>query len=277
MNENEYRSDVASDIELLSEDSFEKLRSKNQNKKIRRRIGYVFVVLLIVAVFVIASMYFFLKVKNITVEGNTKYEESGIIDASGVKEGMNLFSVDKKEAAEKVSRKYAYFKSVDVYRELPSTINIKVEEDAPFYVADICGETFVFSKTMRVLEKIAAEEKDAVIESGILYIKLPTVKYAIVGDKLGFENDLTFEYVEKLINGLTESGLEGRLTEIDVSNKYHIYLNYEGRFRVYIGDNNDVPTKVRFASMIISNFEADRRGEVDAHDISVGSVILEER
>ena len=63
-------------------------------------------------------------------------------------------------------------------------------------------------------------------ESGILYIKLPTVKYAIVGDKLGFENDLTFEYVEKLINGLTESGLEGRLTEIDVSNKYHIYLNY---------------------------------------------------
>ncbi len=272
MNDNEYREDFDRDIELLSEEGFEKLRSKHLKKKIWRRIGVVALTLLIIGAFVVLSMYLFLKVGEVNVDGNTRYTDEEIVKASGIKEGDNLLALRGTKVSEGIKNEFAFINEVDVSRSLPSTVNITVGEENASYVCELSGEYFILSKTLRVLER--GTDLGSLEAEGATLMKLPTVKYAVVGEDIRFENDLTFEYVETLIAGLEESKLEDRITEIDLTSKYNIYLNYENRFRIYIGDSTDVSTKLVFASMMINNFESDRRGEVDAHDISVGSVIL---
>ena len=66
-----------------------------------------------------------------------------------------------------------------------------------------------------------------------------------------------------------------KLTEIDISSKYNIYVTYEDRFRVYLGDNTETDMKLTFAELMIKEFEPTQRGSVDAHDITMGSVIVD--
>ena len=42
-----------------------------------------------------------------------------------------------------------------------------------------------------------------------------------------------------------------------------------------MGDNTETEMKLTFAMLMIDKFEPEQSGEVDVHDITVGSVILD--
>ena len=101
------------------------------------------------------------------------------------------------------------------------------------------------------------------------------VKQAVVGSKIEFNTDMTFEYINNFIQSVNDNEMSSGLREIDMSKKYNIYVNYMNRFRIYLGDNTETEMKLRFAKLMIDTFEENKTGTVDAHDITVGSVILD--
>ena len=62
---------------------------------------------------------------------------------------------------------------------------------------------------------------------------------------------------------------------LSISSKYNIYVTYQDRFRIYLGDNSETEMKLTFAKLMINEFKPEQSGTVDAHDITVGSVILD--
>lgn len=267
-----YNDPEVSNAELVNRDTLERLRAKKRYKQIFRRINYILLSIVLCFVFIIVCMALFLKIETIEVKGNSLYKAEKIVEASGISVGQNLYAINKKTAEKNIIAEYSYINDVVIRRRLPSTLTFRITEDEPRYYTEICGEYFVLSGTLRVLEcteEVPTEEGKALIP-----IKFSEIESAIVGEQLAFNKELTYDYITKFISGINNHELSSGLTMIDLSKKYNIYVTYQDRFRIYLGDNAETEMKLTFAGLMIETFDPTQKGEIDAHDITVGSVIL---
>lgn len=274
MDKDLYNNPDISNAELVNRDTFERLLAKKRRKKIIRRINYILLSVVMCFVFIAVCMALFLKIEKIEVKGNERYDKEKIIEASGIRVGQNLYAINKKKAHELIQTEYPYINNVVIRRTLPSTLTFTVTEEAPMYYTEICGEYFILSSTLRVLGKTdVMPTTDG--EQRLIKIKLADVKSVILGESIEFDKELSFDYISSFIAEITEHKIAEHLTEIDISKKYNIYVEYQDRFRIYMGDNTETEMKLTFAMLMIDKFEPEQSGEVDVHDITVGSVILD--
>ena len=225
-------------------------------------------------VFIAVCMALFLKIERIEVKGNLRYDGDKIIEASGLRVGQNLYAINKKKARSLIQTEYPYINNVVIRRTLPSTLTFTVTEEEPVYYTDICGEYFILSSTLRVLGRTEVMPRTDG-ERRLIMLKLSDVKSVIVGEQIEFDKELSFDYISSFISEVTEHKISEHLTEIDMSKKYKININYQDRFRIYMGDNTETEMKLTFAGLMIDKFEPEEKGLVDVHDITVGSVILD--
>ena len=268
-----YNNKEISNAELVNRDTFERLMAKKRHKKVFRSISYVLLSIVLCFVFVVICMAVFLKIEKIEVRGNEKYSSKQIVEASGISVGENLYAINKKTARGFITTEYPYINEVIIRRDLPSTLVFKIKEEQPKYYTELCGEYFVLSESMRILER--TYENPSTEENPLVLLLVSDVKKAVVGEEIEFEKELTFEYINKFIQGVNEHEIAKDLTRIDMSKKYNIYVTYQNRFRIYLGDNTETEMKLKFAKLMIDNFDENKSGTVDAHDITVGSVILD--
>jgi len=257
-----------------SDESLERLKEKNRIKGILRRVFYCAVAMVLFFVFIIGCGAIFLRVERVNVVGTRRVDPRGIVEVSGIKAKDNLYAVDRADIAAAVMDRFPYISHVHVGRRLPTTLQIEVTEDRPIYYTEICGEYFILSNTMRVLEKTEDIAYIETFEPKLKQLKIPDCIYAVVGEEIVFSNPNVSEYGRELLLKLELAELFDSLTEIDFSSRFSIYVTYGDRWRIYLGDSGDVDTKLTFARMMIETFDEEQSGEVDAHDVSVGSVIL---
>lgn len=269
-----YNNPEISNAELVNRDTFERLMAKKRHKIIFRRINYILISIVLCFVFIIVCMALFLKIENIKVVGNERYSEEQIVTSSGISVGQNLYAINKKSAKGLIMSDYPYINEVVIRRTLPSTLTFRITEEIPIYYTEICGEYFVLSSTLRVLEK-SEENPNLDREDKLVLLLLSDVKSAVVGQEIEFTKQLAFDYISTFIKNVTEHEIATELTEIDISAKYNIYVTYQNRFRVYLGDNSETEMKLTFAKLMINEFNPEQSGTIDAHDITVGSVILD--
>ncbi len=272
MDRETYNNPELSNAEIVNRDTLERLMAKKRHKKIFRRINYILLSIVLCFIFVIICMALFLKIETIDVKGNERYTSEQIIEVSGISVGQNLYAINKKTAKGSIIAEYPYVSNVVIRRTLPSTLTFKISEDQPKYFTEICGEYFILSETLRVLERTT--ELPVNEEQPIIRIIFSGIKSAIVGDTVAFDKDLTFDYINNFIQAVSGHELAEGLTSIDLTKKYNIYVTYQDRFKIYLGDNTETEMKLTFAGLMINTFEPTQKGEVDAHDITVGSVIL---
>ncbi len=268
-----YNNKEISNAELVNRDTFERLMAKKRHKKVFRTINYILLALVLCFIFVAVCMAIFLKIEKIEVKGNERYTKEQILDVSGIEVGQNLYAINKKTARSYITTEYPYINEVVIRRNLPSTLVFKISEEAPKYYTEICGEYFVLSETLRILER--TYENPCTEENPLILLLMNDVKSVVVGEEIEFDKELTFEYINNFIQSINAHEAADSITEIDLSRKYNIYVNYQNRFRIYLGDSTETEMKLKFAKLMIDTFEESKTGSVDAHDITVGSVILD--
>ena len=261
-----------SNAEIVNRDTLERMKAKKRHKKFFRRINYILLTIVLCFVFVIVCMALFLKIESIEVKGNERYTSEQIVDVSGISVGQNMYSISKPAAKKLIIAEYPYVSDVVIRRTLPSTLTFRITEDLPAYYTEICGEYYILSDTLRVLERTEELPSE---ESALIMIAFSDIKSVIVGEQISFSKEIMFEYVDSFIQSVNLHERKSNITSIDLTKRYNIYVNYEDRFRIYLGDNSETEMKLTFAGLMIDTFEPNQRGEVDAHDITVGSVILE--
>ena len=127
---------------------------KDKKKKKRRKKPRLLQLIVIVAALI--GVYFLLTsqlftIYNIKVEDNLRYSDYEIIDMAGVRAGDNLFKT-RSSAVKKALMEDPYFESVNISRELPDTLVIKVKEKAGLLAVPLSGSYAIIDEDGKVLE-----------------------------------------------------------------------------------------------------------------------------
>ena len=111
------------------------MASKKKRRKRRRRrnkghFSFLLKILTMAAVFAAMTMgaTVFFQMERVEVAGNHRYTAQEIERVSGLKQGDNLFRINKYEIEEDILQALPYVEDVDISRRLPSTIQITVQE-----------------------------------------------------------------------------------------------------------------------------------------------------
>lgn len=244
--------DNMSNAELINNDSFLKLKTKNKHKELRRKLFYLLVGITLTVLVAIICIVVFFGLKNVEIKGNSKYSEEDILKASGLSKADNLFGLDLKKAEEKIKNKCPYVSNVDFKIVLPSTIIINVTEDAPSYCTEIYGDYFLLSEDLRIISKHDMYEELEVLSLPIIYLKLPEVSRAVAGEVIKFDKNSSYDHIIDLLGNLKLQSIHSQIDCVDTSDRYHIVLYANDcRYKINLGTSDNLDTKLKFVNKVI--------------------------
>lgn len=263
--------------DVVMDDRYERLRSKNKSKQLRRRVFYLLTALVLSAAFLIICASLFLRIHQVNITGSELYDDAEILETSGVETMQNLYAINKREIESAIITSYPYIKNVTVTRQLPTTLSLCIEEDKPAYYVEIAGEYFILSDSLRVLELCADEAEAKSRSEDIRRLVAPQIIYAVVGQYVRFSGDTMFSYTSSMLETLAGTTLYNKVGTIDISDKFSITLRYDNRFDVMLGNNRDIRAKASFAMGMIDSFSEEASGTINAENIESGYAIVDKR
>ena len=235
-------------------------REERKRKKRIKRIKLFVKLFLFVGIiaggitFALTSPIF--NIKDINVINNITIPSDTIVSLSGLKPEENIFKFYKGDVINKI-KENPYVESVEIHRKLPSTIEIDVTERVATYNVDYMGK-YAYINTQGYILEISDDSRGMPIIQGAT-----TSEDEIVpGNRLN-ENDLRrLEVVIRIMNAAKDSGLDGQVTSIDISdeNEYSIYLKKKKK-TVHLGDTSNLSNKMLYIQAIIEQ-EKGKEGEI---------------
>ncbi len=240
---------------------------KKKSKKIKLLIKRIFI--LFSCFSIIAVLFFainlllnnFFSVHSITIEGNTKYDNSEIINCSEINNGSSLIFVNTYKAEEKIYKSLSYVDGVSVKKELPDKIKIIVDTANPAYSLCVENEYLIVSEKDKLLEKRAE------LPPEIINIIGAKISVSEIG-KIVYENENLKGMFTNIANTFKNNGLNN-IKEINVSDLENIAINYDNRVKIEIGGSENLDYKILTAKEIIMNkIGPSEKGTLDLKNIT---------
>lgn len=203
----------------------------------------------------IFGMSVFFRVTTIKVTGEVNYTAEEIIKASGIEPGDNLIFIDRSGAASRIRSKLPYIESVAVIRVLPNTVNIEIQESRALAYLAVDGELWAIDRSCKALAKTTSSQVEGLIHvTGITAAK-PSVGEIVAGkDAEGSK----LEYLSVILREVAARGMEGEIGGMDLTNLANPTFEYQGRFLVRLGKNENVGYKLdRMLSVVEQLGESD--------------------
>lgn len=244
---------------------------RQEKKRSRRTVFYVFLFIFVSLIFLAVCAAVFLKIETVNINGNTRYSYEEIRELVNINEGENIYSFDAEENEEAILRSLPYIGSVEIKRDLPTTVEINIVEETPYFAAAIAGDTYLLSSSLKVLERVS---EDITASTDLTILKLNNVRRCIVGEYIEFVDTRTLDAIIDLYKCFKSNYIDDKILSVDVRSRFDIYLNYENRFSVYVGDMEDINVKIRFLVGIIDELYDNSTGTIDISDPREAAVAL---
>lgn len=244
---------------------------RNEKKRTRRIVFYVALFLSITLVFLAVCVAVFLNVETVTVIGTEKYTQEQILEFVPINIGDNIYSFDSDEIADSLKAQLPYIGTVEFERDLPTSVNINIVEEKPFYAADLAGNTYLLSSDLKVLEKV---DNSSAEQLGLTKLSLNNVRRCIVGSDLEFVDERTEAALDELYDSFVNHYIEDKIKSVDVRSRFDIYINYDGRFEVYLGNTENIEIKISFLVGIIEELGNDAKGKINLSNYREAAVAL---
>ncbi|MBR7033182.1 MAG: FtsQ-type POTRA domain-containing protein [Clostridia bacterium] len=254
-----------------------KKRASARRKFIQRKRGLLLALTIIL--FLILLVFGFYKlvfvVRNIYVDGNlSTYTQEEIIEASGVRQGVNLYSFRASATDSKVTFKLPYVERVEVKRSPPGTVMLNVTEDVPKYSAEIFGKTVILSDGLRILDTLAEGEQ---APEDLVRLKLPAVSYSVEGRLIGFAGEKDERSIRATLEAAAGSNMEDRISTIDLRDLYNIEASCDGKYLLVFGSSTDIDVKFATAAKVLEDelFSSGNKARINLSDPSKASVVFD--
>lgn len=220
--------------------------AKQRKRKARKRRIYVFLVLFCILAFIILSLTVFFNITDFQINGNSSYSKKEIITTTGLGVGDNLFRMNKFEIADTLTEQLPYISTVEIYRKLPTTLCIDVQETYAAYVVYHGGKYVLLSPELKVLE--IREE----LPENVAYLVGVTLSEVTVGKTAVFEKDTTEQLLNTITNNLEQYFDFANVSAIDVSESYSLRLYYDDhRIKILLGNSDELDDKLILAKNTI--------------------------
>lgn len=253
------------------------IASKHEGK-VRFKMRWRFYTFLITAVLMLLLTGYLLYayvfvIEGIEVSGNDRYTSEEIVKVSGIEAGDRLFSpgISEDEVEEKIVRYFPYIKSVSLKRVIPKKVLLEVEMEEPVFYSEIYGEWMLISAELRVID--ITEEKP---EGDYIKLTLPAVKSAVAGKYIEFKDDM-FDVAITAARAVTSEAMEGKVSVLNLADRFSIYISYGGRFKLMLGDITDIELKLTLAEKIMQDeiFSGGNKGTIYLDNVNSPSAIID--
>ena len=220
----------------------------------------------------------FFKVENVEIAGTSKYQVWDVREASGIREGENLFTVSKAKISGNIIANLPYIKSVQVAIRLPGTVVIQVEELAVTYaICDNNGAWWLMDATGRIVD--STTPADAQDHLRVLGVEIADARVGQQAVAYEIEPELDSEgnpipvailgadrlrLAVSVLQALEDNGILGQVPEVNVSDISDLTLSYTTRFQVHLGDGENLMFKVGAMKQAVDQMEGYESGELDA-------------
>ncbi len=207
--------------------------------------------------------------KDILVEGSSHYTEEEIIQASGLTVGQSIFSVKKREAAEKILQAFPYVERVTVTSPSFTTVKITIVEAEPVAVVEAEDGWIILGGNGKGLEKLP-DGSDRLAE--FMKIRCTLEEGAGVGHTLMNEENMAT--LQSLFSAISAQGLDIR--EIDIRDNIDIRLRWKDQITVLLGNDLNLEHKMAVLSStlkrILEKNGENTRGQMDLSSYSNSNV-----
>ena len=142
---------------------------RQREKQFRRRLFYPILVLFVLAVGLVLSFTVFFHLNKAEVRGYSIYSESEIVSVSGVKDGDNLFLINRGKVKEHITEKLPYIGDVKVKIALPNKLIITVYETSVKCAVESKSGFVLLDENAKVLGTASSKDEiyaNAVLEGG---------------------------------------------------------------------------------------------------------------
>lgn len=262
----ESTAEETAELEILSRNIFSKIQQKSK-QKFRRKLAFYITILAIFCACLAAVLFsVFFKIKHITVSGSSVYDDWRIIEASGITVGGNAYAVSEAAVEKTVTERFPYICSVSISHPSPSTLELSVTEDSAEYFFVIDGEYFILSDSLRVLEIVSDSDIMQTRHADLLEISVNGVSKAVVGSRVEFVSDIYYDYAVKTLRIFAECSMSDHITRVNCISKFNVYFIYDERFRIEVGDTDDLQMKLTFADAVIKDLPASASGIINVEN-----------
>lgn len=235
-----------------------------QSKR-RKKAGKIFRLALVITVFVLiiatvvlsAAALIFFRVEKYHVEGVSPYTRDQIIEASGIQTGKSLIFADLDEAAASIEKKLPYTGSVKLSRKFPNTLVIKYDEYKETYAVPVSMAGYVLLGNDFKVLSYSAE-----LPEGVTLINGASPTAPVVGEKIKFTDaaqetgdtteiaDPTGDILARIASALEDNSFED-ISAIDVTSRSNIYLIYQRRIVLKLGNPSSLDSKLALAKKVL--------------------------
>lgn len=235
---------------LSPEERHERIRKIKKKRRFRRAIALIAIILVACILLSPVLLFAVFRIRDFAIEGQTSYSKEEIVAASGITAGKSIFFADLDEAKVNIEKKLPYADNVQLTRRLPGTLVVTLEStDKAYAVEKSEGIYAITNRDFKVLEITGVMPKDVVPVIGAV----PEVTE--LGNPLSFikteeETDATLNLIQSISSAIADSGLNG-INLISIRSRSNIYIIYQERMVLRLGDSSDIAKKVALAKKVI--------------------------
>lgn len=225
----------------------------------------------------VLGMSIFFKVANVTVSGADKYTPWDVREASGIRDGENLLTLNKAKIGGKIRTKLPYVKSVRIGVKLPDTVKIEIREmDVVYAIADAVDGWWLMDASGKVVESVSSSDAKTYCQIRGVVLQSPTVgAQAVAAEAVPATNEAgetlpaTVLESERLrtaidiLQCLEGNGVIGQAASLDVSDMTMLEVWYEDRYQVLLGDGENLNYKIESMVKAIGQQKDYQRGILD--------------
>ena len=239
-----------------------KLKIVTRNRRIL--FGTVAVVV-VAAVFAVLSLTVLFNVSEVKVaKAGKHYQPEQIIEAADVDVGDNMVATKWDRVKEKVEQKLPYVLSLEIKKTASGKITFSVVDDTATLVFKTSKGYALADANCKVLEIVKEKPKN----KGLTLLTVKNRINADPGETISFSDDGESILYDTIRTAIKNSGI-GNITGIDISDPENIYLEYQNRYRLYLGNSEDIEYKLREAKKIIAEEDENDPNQIGEINLSI--------
>ena len=257
---------TARQIASMTPEARERYEKKLKIVTRNRRILFgIVAVVVVAAVFAVLSLTVLFNVSEVKVaKAGKHYQPEQIIEAADVEVGDNMVATNWDRVKEKVEQKLPYVLSLEIKKTASGKITFSVVDDTATLVFKTSKGYALADANCKVLEIVKEKPKS----KGLTLLTVKNRINADPGETISFSDDGESILYDTIRTAIKNSGI-GNITGIDISDPENIYLEYQSRYRLYLGNSEDIEYKLREAKKIIAEEDENDPNQIGEINLSI--------
>lgn len=204
-----------------------------------------------------AALSLFFKADQIFVTGTSRYSQQQVVQASGIRQGGNLFLLNKHQAAAAITEQLPYVESVRIRRQLPNALRIEITECTHPLALEQDGVVWLLNGNGKLIDQLQPGQGESYpLAEGISLTGPQLGQLAVPADAD------KWDILQQLWQLLRSKDMAGDIQSIDLSDASRITLRYLDRFDVVLKKDDDFDYRLNYLAAVIGRLDSSDQGTI---------------